>query len=478
MIQFTVNIGDESRSIQVDALEAFIGRPNDDRPIDVDLSPDGNVSRVHARVWLENGFLKIEDLGSSQGTQVNSSPLKKIVVIRPADRIKIGDSILFARLGPPRPKDAPKVERAPVAKPPTPKINPSIPAETGVGIQIEVEQNGETKRLSIPKEEAFIGRKNESHPIDVDLTGDLNVSRIHARIWVSQGKCWVEDLQSSHGTQLNGENIGGLKVVGTTDIIEIGSYRLKVSIGGGLQSNPEMAQTAGAHQSSTAGGNVPLLQFYPVYKEVSYRYFAPENRNADQMSNYYSTIKSPIGMVLVERECSMNIGEWPALANPHKAQTLLKGLVEFPLKLASATDVAGVCTLAVEHLVKVMPGISRASVFLIDSNDSRLMLKAHQPSLKPSVSETLMHRAFDSKNLAIWHQADPTECVQRMSIHTGIYAPIVGCDREIGMLCLDSTDQKLELLDEDAVFAAAIALQLGAFLQQKFAAKESIWTGW
>lgn len=479
MIQFTVNIGDETQAIQVDGNEAFIGRANDIRPIDVDLSPDDCVSRVHARVWLENGFLKIEDLGSSLGTQVNGAPVKKPLVIRPADRIKIGESTLHARLGPPRPQNAPKESPAPVRNEPARKPNPSIPAETGTGIHIELEQDGKTTHLSILKEEAFVGRKNESRPIDVDLSGDLGVSRVHARIWMAEGRCWVEDLQSSHGTQLNGEIIAGLKVIEATDVIKIGNCQLKVSVGSGISEViPETVSADGAQSPVVSGGNVPLLRCYPVYKEISYRYFPPEKRDPAQMSNYYSTIKSPIGMVRVERECSSSAGEWTALANPHKAQTLLKGVVELPLKIAGASDLGGVCKRAAEHLATVIPGISRAAIFLIDTTDSRLMLKAHQPSLKPSVSETLMHRAFDSKTSVIWRQVDPAECLQRMTIHTGIYAPIVGCGKEIGMLCLDSADQTVVLIEEDARFATAVALQLGAFLQQKYAAQELIWTGW
>lgn len=55
------------RQIEIGAEELFIGRSSG-----VGLTLEGaNVSRRHSRLWLEQGRLHIEDLGSSNGTFVN-----------------------------------------------------------------------------------------------------------------------------------------------------------------------------------------------------------------------------------------------------------------------------------------------------------------------------------------------------------------------------------------------------------------------
>jgi hypothetical protein len=74
-------------------LPAVIGRgPDSAIPLDADL----NVSRRHAEVYEWNGVLRIRDLNSSHGTQVNGQPASDQAIV-PGDRIEIGGSILIVR---------------------------------------------------------------------------------------------------------------------------------------------------------------------------------------------------------------------------------------------------------------------------------------------------------------------------------------------------------------------------------------------
>ena len=57
--------------------------------------------------------------------------------------------------------------------------------------------------------EVVFGRSEEKLPIILDLSPDQRVSRMHGRIWQEQGLYWIEDLNSSRGTQLNGVEIKG-----------------------------------------------------------------------------------------------------------------------------------------------------------------------------------------------------------------------------------------------------------------------------
>src|SRR5690606_33348414 len=49
----------------------------------------------HARIWLEDGHARVEDLGSSNGTLVNGNPIEGPVTLLPGDRIQAGESSLL-----------------------------------------------------------------------------------------------------------------------------------------------------------------------------------------------------------------------------------------------------------------------------------------------------------------------------------------------------------------------------------------------
>jgi DNA-binding NtrC family response regulator/pSer/pThr/pTyr-binding forkhead associated (FHA) protein len=53
---------------------------------------DAKVSRRHVRVFVENDDVKVVDLGSRNGTQVNGEKIDAEVVLLPGDRLQVGDS--------------------------------------------------------------------------------------------------------------------------------------------------------------------------------------------------------------------------------------------------------------------------------------------------------------------------------------------------------------------------------------------------
>ena len=53
---------------------------------------DPFASSVHARIFVRNGFMFVEDMGSTNGTYLNGRQLRKAEQLKPADKIRIGDS--------------------------------------------------------------------------------------------------------------------------------------------------------------------------------------------------------------------------------------------------------------------------------------------------------------------------------------------------------------------------------------------------
>src|ERR1700745_458229 len=95
---FTVVItekGGEQRRLDFDKSEVTIGRVQGN---DIIL-PKGNVSKRHSRIVLKDGKFIIVDLKSTNGTYVNGRKITSPLVIKPSDKIYIGDFILAVEDG-------------------------------------------------------------------------------------------------------------------------------------------------------------------------------------------------------------------------------------------------------------------------------------------------------------------------------------------------------------------------------------------
>src|ERR1044071_3337165 len=74
-------------------------------------------------------------------------------------------------------------------------------------MRIIYSSQGEERVLEAAETPVIIGRPIEGATVSLDLTPDLMVSRLHARLWEKDGEYWVVDLSSTSGTQLNGLEI-------------------------------------------------------------------------------------------------------------------------------------------------------------------------------------------------------------------------------------------------------------------------------
>jgi ABC-type multidrug transport system ATPase subunit len=178
-------------------LPADIGRGPDN---DIVLS-DQTVSRHHAQLDQIDGALHITDLGSLNGTQVNSQTLEPRVPhpVKDGDSIGIGCFTLTLR---PAPEES-FVDRVVAEAPQEEKLQ--VPDLQG--------------RSSLT-----IGRDPDN---DVVIAHPM-VSRKHARIARTgpDGQHTIEDLGSTNGTFVNGERVDRPSLLHRGDTIYIGSYKI------------------------------------------------------------------------------------------------------------------------------------------------------------------------------------------------------------------------------------------------------------
>ena len=74
-------------------------------------------------------------------------------------------------------------------------------------MHVEVLYQGKRAEFDLLDGENIIGRSTKSGTGPDILIDDPYVSRRHARITFREGRCFIEDLRSANGTQLNGKNL-------------------------------------------------------------------------------------------------------------------------------------------------------------------------------------------------------------------------------------------------------------------------------
>ena len=201
-----------------------------------------NVSRKHARLTLRNTVLRIEDLGSYNGTSLNGSALSGVASLKDGDVILIGDyrlgiqedrtsqstetAVPESELG----SGAPTVQEAMDGQPTIPistlVAQAALAAPTAFSeppprlVVASRFMSGTEFVLDRPSH--VVGRTGEN---DIVLN-HKSISRHHAKI-VREGKRYVIlDLESANGVRVAGVE-GDRIELQSGDVIELGEVRLR-----------------------------------------------------------------------------------------------------------------------------------------------------------------------------------------------------------------------------------------------------------
>jgi len=144
----------------------------------------------------------------------------------------------------------------------------------------------EPKRVVISfSSQALIGRSGYDVVVKTDggtyqVGSDITVSREHARIYMSSGRCYIEDLGSLNGTRVNGEHIKGWKPRSRSEPVEltIGSV---VEIGIKTMFRIEAVEHETPAETRKKDRCASLISLYKALDELLDRlYMAEEGRAA------------------------------------------------------------------------------------------------------------------------------------------------------------------------------------------------------
>jgi pSer/pThr/pTyr-binding forkhead associated (FHA) protein len=144
-----------------------------------------DLSRRHARIFIENGGAWLADLDSKNGTTVNGTPVRQAIV-----RLRDGDEVDFARVLAYRVR---LQDAAPASKPPARLASLSLtPERAELGLETIVVSRFP---FLISKVDDTFARYKAKEPHQVGY-----LSRRHAHIFLKGGLPWIEDLGSTNGT--------------------------------------------------------------------------------------------------------------------------------------------------------------------------------------------------------------------------------------------------------------------------------------
>ena len=288
---------------------------------------------------------------------------------------------------------------------------------------------GIEKIFDEPCEGAVLGRPRQGVHVDIDLSPDLRVSRPHAQISVRDGHYWIEDLGSANGTELDGEQIKGK-----------GKLRL------------DPGQTIRISDTTIE-----------VYVPVAQASLDPDLGLDDRTLVTTHDTRLDIDAMI---DAAAPVFEPGQPVDPSRAQALSL-LYELPLRFGEETELDTLFQTIIERLVAIIPAASRGALLLQDPENGELLLKAHVPAGRPSVSMTLASRAMARREGFIWREGiDPSQSQFLNRIKTGMYVPLIWKGRTLGAVCVDNSEggklftaDDLHLMLAVAHYAAMSAMQ-------------------
>jgi pSer/pThr/pTyr-binding forkhead associated (FHA) protein len=189
----------------VDAAEAICGRTDGA----IRLADDDTVSPRHARFTLAGDVLRVEDLGSVNGTFLRLRAPRRLSL---GAELRVGRQLLRLE---PLPRPAPGDARG---------VRPWGAQDPGYRVRLSqlLDGGGLGETFPLREGENLIGREGG----EVTFASDRTVSARHARLAVAGGEVTLADAGSSNGTFVK---IAGAVELAAGDELLVGAQLLRVT---------------------------------------------------------------------------------------------------------------------------------------------------------------------------------------------------------------------------------------------------------
>ncbi|MGB0037062.1 MAG: adenylate/guanylate cyclase domain-containing protein [Candidatus Acidiferrales bacterium] len=306
---------------------------------------------------------------------------------------------------------------------------------------------GKEKAWETSEKEVIIGRADESGGILLDLAPDQKVSRLHGRIWEEDGRHWIEDLNSSRGTKLNGVDIKrqGKQQLQPGDTILAGETTLRIEF---FDAQAALLKTNYLEQG---------------------RILAPEKSSKETNVAIAHDVDATVFDAV------------SADGNSEETARRLRVVCDLPLQFAAKTQLESLLPAIVDQVVALIPSGESWALLLLEPGTNALLLKAYHYERQPYLSETLARRAIKDRKAFIWKrnmEGDISGSIVENAIESGMYAPLVWQGEALGVICAGARNVKITFREEDlrllVVVAQYAAMAVASYRLQDELRRESV----
>lgn len=285
-------------------------------------------------------------------------------------------------------------------------------------MKIVASYRGAERSWETPETEIIFGRVDKKSPNVLDLSPDQKVSRVHGRIWEEGGIYWIEDLNSTRGTLVNGAEIKAhvKQQFRPGDLIAVGETILRLD--------------ATAIEASPKQTNY-LEQGTVLFPEIQ-----PGDSGVHVAEDASATFADAVRVKGVAEEAARR----------------LKLICDLPLQFAGKNQLELLLRTIVDRMVDVIPNAESWGLVLHDPKSDQLLLKAYRSAGVCTVSETLARRAVNSRKAFIWRrslEADIQGTLLEAPIAAGMYAPLLWEGDALGVICADGHKAEAIFTEDD-----------------------------
>ena len=363
-------------------------------------------------------------------------------------------------------------------------------------MQIIVRYAGEERSFESALDSVLIGRPragDDARP-DLDLSPDLTVSRPHARLWREGSMLLLEDLNSTHGTLVNGEEIQGrgARTVSPGDSIQIGETSLSIGSAPGISANGAEAGASGSAartvrdvvsaESALAESSTPLPDLFAGARDASFRepdapVLVPPAAGDEREGRITVSIDAAqLREAQLERDRlaselakSRPNGAPPSATEQNVAAhdaAQLRLLHEVLAQCGGDVRLDDALQNLIDRLVSEIPAAARGALLIRGREGDTLLLRAFHSQHGPVVSETLARRAMNERIGFIYTRGDetPGASIAHFRIETGMYAPLMWQGKALGVLCVDNPQSTVEFRETDLRLLVTAAQMLAIAL--------------
>lgn len=384
-------------------------------------------------------------------------------------------------------------------------------------MRVTYSYQGREEVRAFERAEVLIGRLSPLSAPDLDFGADPTVSRKHARITVSDGEVWIEDLRSTNGTVVDGEYIENTQIT-PASVIRVGETSLHVEfapppVAAKPKPTPLVAKPTGAPPAAPAGGMmIPAVNVMapPAAAPSAAPAAAPSILppkpavlpGAAPVLPKPSPTPPASGAAVVKLTATAPVAPTPAAPAPAPvpppapapvpavpapaapaavavaaAETdaekafkhRLASLFQIPLSFTAEMRMTDMLQAILERVLTLVPGARRGALMLHDPATKRLQVGASLPKGEVIVSETLARRVMDEGHGFILQRNNDQDADNpaTATVETGMYAPLLFKEKPLGAIYLDDPQHSEPFTEDDMQFLLAVGHYIALLIQNQ-----------